>query len=417
MAMVDRIKNILLTPKAEWTVIAGETAPNGDILKSYVLPLAAIPAIAGFIGGSLIGHSMPFIGGTYRVPIVAGVGLAIFGFVMAIVGVYILSFIVNALASTFAAEKSDTQAFKLVVYSSTAGWLGGVFHLIPGLGILAVLASLYGIFLLYLGLPRLMKCPEDKAIGYTAVIVVVAIVVFVVVGAVGALIAGIGGVASGAFGGLGGRTHSASNVTFDKDSNLGKFEAFGKKMEEAGKKMEDAQKSGNPDDAAKAAMNVLGTVLGGGKAVDPLAIEQLKPFVPETFAGLPKKSSKAEKAGAMGITISKAEARYADEGGKSAELEVSDTGGAAGWMAFAGWAMVQGEKEDEYGTEKTSKVGGRLVNEKSRKDGRNEYNLVLGERFIVTAKGNGVDLNTLKAAVASLDLGKLESMKDVGVQK
>ena len=63
MAMVDRIKNILLTPKAEWTVIAGETAPNGDILKSYVLPLAAIPAIAGFICGSLIGHSMPFIGG------------------------------------------------------------------------------------------------------------------------------------------------------------------------------------------------------------------------------------------------------------------------------------------------------------------------------------------------------------------
>ena len=417
MAMVDRIKNILITPKTEWPVIAGESTSNTDLVKSYVLPLAAIPAIAGFIGGSLIGHSVPIIGGTFRVPIVAGIGLAIFGYVMAIVAVYILAFIVNMLAPTFAAEKSDTQAFRLVVYSSTAGWLGGIFHLIPGLGLLGVLASLYGIFLLYLGLPRLMKCPEDKAIGYTAVIVVVAIVVFVVVGAIAAVIGGIGGAASGMFGGIGERTRTSSNVTFDKDSNLGKLEAFGKKMEEAGKKMEAAQKSGNAEEATKAAMNVMGTVLTGGKSVDPLAIEQLKPFVPETFAGLPKKSSKAEKSGAMGITISKAEARYADAGGKSAELEVSDTGGAAGWMAFAGWAMIQGEKEDEYGTEKTSKVGGRLVNEKSRKDGHNEYNLVLGERFIVTAKGNGVDLNALKAAVASLDLGKLEAMKDVGVQK
>ncbi len=417
MAMVDRIKNILITPKAEWEVIAGETTANMDLVKSYVLPLAAIPAVAGFVGGSLIGHSVPFLGGTYRVPMMAGIGMAIFGFVMAIVGVYILSFIVNALAPTFAAEKSDTQAFKVVVYSSTAGWLGGIFQMIPGLGLLGVLASLYGVFLLYLGLPRLMKCPEDKAIGYTAVVVIVAIVVFVVFGAIAAVIGGIGGAASGAFGGLGGRTSSAPSVTFDKDSNIGKLEAFGKKMEEAGKKMEAAQKSGNQDEAAKAAMSMLGTALGGGKAVDPLAIDQLKPFVPETFAGLAKKSSKAEKAGAMGITISKAEARYGDDSGKSAELEVSDTGGASGWMAFAGWAMIQGEKEDEYGSEKTSKVGGRLVHEKTRKDGRNEYNLVLGERFIVTAKGNGIDLNTLKGAVAGLDLAKLESMKEVGVQK
>ena len=281
---------------------------------------------------------------------------------------------------------------------------------------LALLAGLYGIYLLYLGLPRVMKCPEDKAIGYTAVSIVVMIVIGVVVAVVMTAV-GLGGRMSGGMFGDAGSSSHASRVVIDKDSNLGKLEAFGKKMEEAGKKVEAAQKSGNQEEAMKAAMSGLGVALGGGKAVDPLDIDQLKPFVPETFAGLPKKSSKAEKAGAMGITISKAEARYADASGKQADLEVSDTGGAAGWMAFAGWAMVQGEKEDEYGSEKTSKAGNRLVHEKTRKDGRNEYNIVLAERFIVTAKGNGVDLNTLKSAVAGLDLGKLEAMKDVGVQK
>ena len=57
------------------------------------------------------------------------------------------------------------------------------------------------------------------------------------------------------------------------------------------------------------------------------------------------------------------------------------------------------------------------MHEKTRKDGRNEYDVVIGERFIVAAKGNGVDLATLKSAVAGLDLNKLEGMKDVGVQK
>jgi len=416
MALVDRVKNILLTPKTEWPVIAAETTSTADLLKGYVAPLAAIPAICGFIGGSLIGYGG--FGLSFKVPIVAGIAGAIFGYVMSFVMVFLLSFIINALAATFNAEKSDSQAMKLTAYSFTASWLGGVFSMIPGLRLLGVLCALYGVFLLYLGLPPLMKCTEDKAIGYTAVIVIAAIVVSVVIGAIAGVIGGIGGMASGAFGGIGSSSRSASNVVIDKDSNLGKLEAFGKQMEEAGKKMEAAQKSGNQDEAAKAAMNVLGTAMGGGKSVDPLGIEQLKPFVPETFAGLAKKSSKAEKAGAMGIMLSKAEARYADDAGaKSVNLEVSDTGGASGWMMFAGWAMVQGEKEDQYGTEKTSTVDGRIVHEKSRKDGGSEYDIVLGKRFIVAAKGNGVDLNTLKAAVASLDLGKLESMKDVGVQK
>jgi len=56
MALVDRVKNILLTPKTEWPVIAAETTSTADLLKGYVAPLAAIPAICGFIGGSLIGY-------------------------------------------------------------------------------------------------------------------------------------------------------------------------------------------------------------------------------------------------------------------------------------------------------------------------------------------------------------------------
>jgi hypothetical protein len=167
-----------------------------------------------------------------------------------------------------------------------------------------------------------------------------------------------------------------------------------------------------------AAMEGLGTLLGGGRRVDPIDVEQLKPFVPETFAGLPRTSSSAEKTGIAGLMISKAEATYGDGTGKNVTLEVLDTGGASGLMGLASWMGVQGEKVDDQGSERTQKVGNRLVHERvSKTGGENEFAIVLGERFLVSAKGRGVELGDLKASLSRLDLAKLESMKDAGAQK
>jgi hypothetical protein len=210
---------------------------------------------------------------------------------------------------------------------------------------------------------------------------------------------------------------TSQDVQFDKNSPLGKLQELGNKLDQQNKKMEAAEKSGNTGAQAAAAMETLGTLLGGGKRVDPIGIDQLKPFVPESFAGLPKKSSNVEKNGMAGIMVSKAEARYGD-GQKDVTLEITDTGGASGVMAFAGWMGMEGEKDSDDSSERTSKVNGRLMHEKvSKRGGTNEFGVVLGDRFVVSASGSGVDLNTLKSAVASLELGKLESLKDQGVQK
>jgi hypothetical protein len=426
MDIVQRAKNICLTPGSEWQVIAAEETPTSDLITGYVAPLVAVGAIAGFIGGSLVGISLPFIG-TYRVPLVTGLVGAVITFAISIVGIFVLSLVINALAPTFGGQQSSSQALKVAVYSYTPGWIAGVLQILPALGVLAILAALYGLYLLYLGLPRLMKCPEDKAIGYTVVVVICAIVISVVITAVGGMVVGAGAFGAGALGAgvargtmLGGAPVSSrsSSVQFDKDSPMGKLQALGQKLEESNKKMEAAQKSGDANAQAAAAMESLGTLLGGGKRVDPIGIDQLKPFVPDTFLGLPKKSSNAEKVGAIGIMVSKAEATYGDSS-KTVTLNISDTGGASGLMGLASWIGTQEEKEDEYSSERTRKVNGRIVHEKLSKvsGGTNEFGIVLGDRFVVSAKGQGVGLDELKTAVSGIDLARIESLKDVGVQK
>ena len=80
--------------------------------------------------------------------------------------------------------------------------------------------------------------------------------------------------------------------------------------------------------------------------------------------------------------------------------------------------MLFRSKDDDNGSERTQKVDGRLVHEKvSKKGGANEFGVVLGDRFVVSATGRGVPLSELKSAVSSIDLARLESMKVVGVTK
>jgi hypothetical protein len=417
MNIVERVKRICLTPNTEWPVIAAESTSAGALISGYVLPLAGISAIAGFIGGSLVGHTLPFIG-TYRVPIVAGLAAAVVGVVMTVAGVFVMSLIINALAPTFGAQKNSDQALKVAVYSFTPAWVAGVFMILPALGMLAALGGLYGLYLLYLGLPRLMKCPDDKAVGYTVVTVICAIVVSAVIAMTGGMIGGAGMMGAGAMSGLtGANSPTTADVVVDPNSPLGALQGLGQGLEESARKMEAAEKSGDQSAQVAAAMEGLGALLGGGRRVEPVDIEELKGFVPETFAGLPRTRSSAEKTGIVGVMVSKAEASYGDGAQKNVTLEVTDSGGASGLAGLASWMNVQEERQSDDGFERTQKVGDRLVREKSSKSGNNEFAIVVGNRFIVSTRGRGVDLNELKAAASSLDLGRLESMRDAGVQR
>ena len=404
MALVDRAKNIILSPKTEWDVIAAETTPPGALITGYVLPLAAISAVASFIGTSLIGFGM------FRMSIGWGLGMLVYQLIMAVVSVFVVSLIIDALAPTFGGTKNRNQALKVAAYSYTPAWVAGILMILPMLGILVFLAALYGIYLLYLGLPRLMRNPPEKSAGYTALVVVCAIVIGVVISMIAGAIGGGAMMGMGRMGSVGG---SGSAVVIDKDSSLGKLDEFSKKMEEASKRMEAAQKSGDASKQAEAATAMLGTALSGGKGVEPVQIDQLKPMLPASFAGLPKTNDAAERGGVPGLMATKVNATYGDPGaGKNVHLEISDTGGAAGLMTMAAWMNVQSERQEGGRTERTRKEGNRLVHEETDKDAnQSKYTVVVGERYVVEAEGNNVDLNTLKTAVASLDLGKLESLK------
>jgi hypothetical protein len=190
--VIARAKNMLLTPRSEWPVVAAEPDTIGGLYSGYILLVAAIPSLAFFLSTAVVGVSVPFLGTYYRASIATALTRAILRYVLALAGVYVVALIVEAFAPTFGAEKNRTQALKAVAYSYTAYWVISIVGVIPGLALLAALAgAIYSVYLLNMGLPFTMKCPPDKAIGYTAVTVLVAIVVFFVLGLIVGAVAGV----------------------------------------------------------------------------------------------------------------------------------------------------------------------------------------------------------------------------------
>ena len=182
MNLMARVQGICLKPKEEWIKIQGESTPVKTLFLQYVIPLAAIPAAAQFIGYGLIGVRVPFFG-NLRLPFGTAIVRALLMFVLTAAAAYVAGLIINALAPSFASKQNMEAAMKLAVYALTPSWIAGVLYIIPALSILVGLAGLYGLYILYLGFQApMMETPKEKVMSYFLVSLVVMVVLWLVIG-------------------------------------------------------------------------------------------------------------------------------------------------------------------------------------------------------------------------------------------
>lgn len=185
MNIVDRVKNIIMSPKTEWQAVAAEEPNVGGIFTGYVLPLAILSAAATFVG-------LGFIGGPLGISVKWGLAQGIISLISTVLAVLLTAFIVDALAGSFSSEKNFGRSLQLVAYGYTPTWIAGILTIIPVLGFFVFIGSLYGLYLMYLGLPILKKTPQDKAVIYLIVIIVVLVILyFVLMAILGTIIFGL----------------------------------------------------------------------------------------------------------------------------------------------------------------------------------------------------------------------------------
>ena len=178
MDIVERAKAITLNPAATWPVIEAEKHDAKSLFVPYLLILAAIPAICSFIGLSIVG--MGGFGFNFRVPVASGLAMMITTYILSIIMTFGMGWLASALAPTFGGKSDLVQGLKLAVFGGTPMMLAGVFNILPALSIVGLLVALYSLYVMYLGLPVLMKNPKEKTIVYMVVLIIASIIAGVV---------------------------------------------------------------------------------------------------------------------------------------------------------------------------------------------------------------------------------------------
>jgi hypothetical protein len=242
-----------------------------------------------------------------------------------------------------------------------------------------------------------MKAPAERAGGYTAVAIIIAIIVsWILWSIIGAI------VGRGMWSAYDGAVVSEGDTVFEEGSTGAAIEDWAKKMEQAGKQMEDSANRNAGVPSSEAVGSFVGALVGGGEAVPALPVEQLKTFVPETLGGLPRTGMSAERNAAMGFEVSEASADYGDGGGRRLRLEINDTGGARGLIAFASWANVEEERQWDGGFERSYRADGRMVHERWDANSKSgEYMLIVANRFVIEIGGGAASMDELKSTLAA----------------
>ncbi|MBN1548959.1 MAG: YIP1 family protein [Syntrophaceae bacterium] len=175
MNLVERVKNILLSPTTEWETIKNETHTMMGLYTQYVMILAAIPAVASLIGFSVVGYSYGL--GYFRMPLSNSLTHCILNYVFSLAGVYLLAMAIDYISPNFGTSKDMDAALKIAAFSMTPYWVGGIFLIIPSLSLVSMIAGFYGLYLLFLGIKQLKDVPPEKQMGFFVVTVMVAIII------------------------------------------------------------------------------------------------------------------------------------------------------------------------------------------------------------------------------------------------
>jgi len=169
MKIINQAKDLVINPAGTLKKLKDEKVEFNDII--IYLAIVGFPTFIGLLigygflwwgGGNLIGYAF---------------AIAIITYIMAIIGVIIFGHILNAIAPNFKTTQNKMQALKLVSYAATPWLLLGIVNIFPAAGLISLLGGLYGLYILYIGIPILMGTGKEQHLG----LFVVGLIIYIVI--------------------------------------------------------------------------------------------------------------------------------------------------------------------------------------------------------------------------------------------
>jgi hypothetical protein len=173
--IVERVIGMLAQPRRTWATVDQEPTTTAALYRGYIMPLAGLAALARLIGLALVGFPE-----TGRLPFARALATAVLYFGFELLAVDLIAYVIDWLGPVLGCPECEgvprhIQALKIATYARTPLWVAGLVLVVPSLSVIAItIGGLYSIYLLWLGIPELMKAPKHRIPVYALLTVVAA---------------------------------------------------------------------------------------------------------------------------------------------------------------------------------------------------------------------------------------------------
>lgn len=155
-------------PGTLFAALAKTPPPANEVLFRYAIWLGLIPPVCAYLGTtSLHGWDFGVSGKIVLFEPAVALSIAVVYFCLLFGGFFFVTLLMHWMAPTYAAGSAYHSCFALAAVAGTPMMIGGVCHLYPSLVFniaVFVPAGLWSCYLLYRGLPILLKTEPERSV-------------------------------------------------------------------------------------------------------------------------------------------------------------------------------------------------------------------------------------------------------------
>jgi hypothetical protein len=188
--LLKHIPGLLTQPAQQWQAIRDDSKSIAACYFEYILILALIPPVAGFIGVTRTGWQLGW-GDPVKLTVGSALPIAVIFYLAILVAVFLVGKAIHWMATTYGATPTLAQCVKLAAFTATPLLLLGIVQLYPllWLNFLVGLAALaYAVYLLYTGVPIIMNISQERGFLFSSAVLTFGLVSFVALLAVSVIL-------------------------------------------------------------------------------------------------------------------------------------------------------------------------------------------------------------------------------------
>lgn len=180
--MIQHGLGLLARPRAQWKAIGAQPESTLTTFVLYPCIMAILPAVAWYYGTTQVGWTVGDDGSPIKLTVQSARAICILFYVTMVACVGIIGYFIHWMSETYGADSSLVKGVVIAGFTATPLFLAGLVGFYPILWLdmlVGVVAISWAVYLLYLGIPIVMKIPEERGFLFSSAILAIALVILI----------------------------------------------------------------------------------------------------------------------------------------------------------------------------------------------------------------------------------------------